>query len=166
MSRDWKIKLVDAPSQQQQDIPKPFNYIPSSSVISDKKQDKKVGLVELKQKKCWDFATSPMRGLFMNAFLLWMIGNQINIFPIIFTVMAIFNPIKAILSTNEAFKPFDDESGGKISTFLPKIVYIFFQFVGLGMALVKCYYLGLLPNASDWAHTSPLHPTEFVSPLN
>ncbi|KAG2386169.1 hypothetical protein C9374_002615 [Naegleria lovaniensis] len=80
--------------------------------------------------------------------------------------MAIINPVKAILSVGQAFQTFDSEDGGKISTFLPKVVYILLQCVALGMSMVKLYFMGLLPNESDWAHTTPLHPTEFVVPLN
>ncbi len=65
-----------------------------------------------------------------------------------------------------AFQPFDSEEGGKISTFLPKIVYFLLQCVALGMSMVKLFYMGLLPNESDWAHTTPLHPTEYVIPLH
>ncbi|EFC50269.1 predicted protein, partial [Naegleria gruberi] len=97
----------------------------------------------------------PFRGLFMNVFLMWMIGNQINIFPIIFTAMAIMNPIKAMLGIGQAFQSFDSEEGGKINTILPKIVYFLLQCVSLGMAVVKLFYMGLLPNESDWAHTTP-----------
>jgi len=110
---NWKITLI--PSSSQQDIIKPFNYVSASSEnttpsisSSQKKEDaqttltqKKEQQLELKQKKCWELAQSPMRSLFMNAFMLWMIGNQINIFPIIFTVMAFFNPIKAIFDVSQ-----------------------------------------------------------------
>lgn len=106
--KDWKITLLPSPAS---DAQKPFNYVSgaesitstsstasaSSSTLSEKKQQQ----LDLKQKKCWEFATSPFRNLFMNAFLLWMIGNQINIFPIIFTVMAIINPVKAILGVGQ-----------------------------------------------------------------
>jgi hypothetical protein len=34
----------------------------------------------------------------MTGFLMWMSGNQVNIFPIIITVMALINPIKALFS--------------------------------------------------------------------
>ena len=102
--KDWKITVV---TNNEGNI-KPFNYISGVAVESSSSSnttkdisEKKKQQLDLKQKKCWEFATSPFRGLFMNVFLMWMIGNQINIFPIIFTAMAIMNPIKAMLGIGQ-----------------------------------------------------------------
>jgi hypothetical protein len=37
----------------------------------------------------------------MNAFMLWMSGNGVQIFSIIITVMMLYNPIKAMLTVND-----------------------------------------------------------------
>ena len=103
--RDWKITVT--PSSDGNLI-KPYNFVsgavestPSNTNANKDISEKKQQQLDLKQKKCWELATSPFRGLFMNAFLMWMIGNQINIFPIIFTAMAIMNPIKAVVGIGQ-----------------------------------------------------------------
>lgn len=37
----------------------------------------------------------------MTAFMLWMSGSGLNIFTILFTAMALWNPIKSILAVNQ-----------------------------------------------------------------
>ena len=75
----------------------------------------------------------------MKAFLLWMSGNQIHIFPIIITVMALAEPLKSLLSTNASFEQFEKEG---ISVILPKIMFVILNSAGLGIAMAKCYWLG------------------------
>lgn len=138
--------------QQQEEEKKSETNTPATTT---KKQGEKMDsaqMMELKQKKVWELAQAPFRGLFMTAFLMYMSGNQVHIFPIIVTVMAIVNPLKSIFTTNAAFQSFDDE---RVPTLLPKLVYIFFNLVGLGIALLKCYYMGLLPNQTDWLLSAP-----------
>ncbi len=48
----------------------------------------------------------------MNAFMLWMSGNSIQIFSILITVMLFWNSLKAILAVHATFERFAPVSGG------------------------------------------------------
>ncbi len=54
---------------------------------------------ELFLKKAMDLARAPFSGLFMKAFMMYMIGSSINIFTIFAVSTALTQPIKAIADT-------------------------------------------------------------------
>ncbi|KAJ3100775.1 hypothetical protein HDU97_001946 [Phlyctochytrium planicorne] len=96
----------------------------------------------------------------MNAFMLYMSGNSVQIFSILITVMLFVNAAKAIAGTNAAFEKFATEAAkgqSAIAAFfsdpllLPKMVFVFSQFGVMGLGVWKCASMGLLPTAqSDW----------------
>ena len=115
----------------------------------------------------------------MNAFMLWMSGNSVQIFSILITSMLLYNPIKSILQVNELFDKFEDEDSKTVDLstdnglstllgmsnpfLLPKIAFVAVQFLSLGLGIWKCGSMGLLPtSASDWlAFMEPKVPLEF-----
>ncbi len=117
--------------QQQQSSDQASSSSSSTAVSRDR---------ELKEKKVWELARSPMGNLALKCFLMYMSGNQIHIFPILITAMALMDPLKALLATNSVFEMFEKE---KIPTLLPKLIYILLNAVGLGVAMAKCYWLGV-----------------------
>ncbi len=64
--------------------------------MSSKAQDS----ADLFHQKAMDIAKGPFKELFMKAFMMWMIGNSINIFTIFAVSTALTQPIKAIMDTN------------------------------------------------------------------
>lgn len=107
----------------------------------------------------------------MNAFMLWMAGNGIQIFSIVITVMMLYNPIVAIANSAKGdflnliyihvhlfikilsvFSKFElDEKRLISATTAPRLVYVMLQLAILGLGLWKCSSMGLLPNTtSDW----------------
>lgn len=91
--------------------------------------------------------------------------------------MALINPVKSILGTNDAFKGFDkgtagaetskdsdttaavvaeDTSDGTVDLRLPKLIYISIQIVALALGIYKCSTMGLLPlTSADWTSYIP-----------
>jgi hypothetical protein len=84
--------------------------------------------------------------------MLWMTGSGINIFTIMFTSMAMINPVKAIGGVNQgasvavwatqntdsccaAFMRYSD--GGKLDLTQQKLVFVMLHLVSLGIALYK-----------------------------
>ncbi|KAG8733212.1 hypothetical protein FRC11_007863 [Ceratobasidium sp. 423] len=51
-------------------------------------------------------AVSPAKSLPMNAFMLYMSGNSVQIFSIGILVMLLLNPLKAVANINSAFASF------------------------------------------------------------
>lgn len=116
----------------------------------------------------WNIAISPGKSIFMNMFMMWMMGNAINIWTI-FMVFMLFNaPIAALLSIenskstaiyfmNFSFrKAFSRLQKGE-AYLKQKFVFVLVNLLLLTLAVYKCTSLGLIPNASaDWL--------EFVQP--
>lgn len=111
-------------------------------------------LIQAKQRAAMNIAYGPGKSLLTTGFMLWMSGSSIQIFSIMMTGMALFNPLKAILTVNDAFRQFDKEEG--VDTKIPKMLFIALQVLSLGVALYKCSTMGLLPVTSvDWVEYLP-----------
>jgi len=100
--------------------------------------------------KSWNVAKSPFSQLFMTGFMLYMSGTSIQIFPIIMLIMSFIQPLRAILNVNALFGPFEEKG---VHVLMQKVLYVMFQCVAMGMVLVKCHYMRLLPSQIDWMHT-------------
>lgn len=101
----------------------------------------------LKQRQMQDVGRTPGKQLMMTAFMLWMSGSGIHIFSIMMTGMALINPIKSMLSVQQAFERFTDVPG----LMQAKLTFIVLNFVGLAFAVYKLHTMGLVPIlSSDW----------------
>ena len=93
----------------------------------------------------------PVTQLPMTVFMLWMSGNDIHIFSIMMTGMAIYQPFNSLIGTNTAFKMFENDKTIASDVFRGKLVYAACCCVALLVGLVKLSWMGLLPtSASDW----------------
>ena len=52
---------------------------------------------------------SPGKSLLMTGFMLWMSGSTLNIFSIMMTGMALWNPVKSVIGIGTTFSKFDGE---------------------------------------------------------
>ncbi len=108
-----------------------------------------------KQRQVMNIAYGPGKNLLTTGFMLWMSGSSIQIFSIMMTGMALWNPFKALFSVNEPFRPFEKEEG--IDLKMPKLIYAGLQLLSLGVALYKCSTMGLLPlTSADWVSYLPV----------
>ena len=57
-------------------------------------EKKQAELKELYERKADEIAMSPTKQFFPTMMMLWMAGSQVSIFSIMFTAMAIMNPMK------------------------------------------------------------------------
>ena len=122
--------------------------VESSSVVSAEAQ------IAAKQRQIMAIAWAPAKNLFTTAFMLYMSGTSIQLFSIMSTGMALFNPVKAIATLDESFKEFKDMTAGDQVT--AKSLFVFWQLVGLGIALYHCSRMGLLPlTSADWTSFIP-----------
>lgn len=96
----------------------------------------------------WAFAQSPSKSIFMNLFMMWMIGSSISIWTIMMTVMLVVSPTKALFEVNNAFKKFEYPG---LSLLAPKLIYFGINLGLLGMGIYKFSVMGILPVAPfDW----------------
>jgi ER membrane protein complex subunit 4 len=98
----------------------------------------------LKVKKAWELAIAPAKSLPMNAVMMYMSGNTLQIFSIMMVFMLFKNPIQALIQTNQAFARFETE-GTKGKLFLVKVVYVLTNILALSLGLWKVNGMGLLP---------------------
>lgn len=98
-------------------------------------------------KRSWNIALGPVKQIPMNLFIMYMSGSSISIFPIMIIGMMVFRPIKAMMAYKSTFKMLDADA----QAILQKIVWLFGNLLGIGVALWKCHSMGLLPTSpSDW----------------
>lgn len=81
----------------------------------------------------------------MTGFMLWMMGNSLNIWLIMLTFHALNSPITAIAATNRVFAGFRASSREPLNLLPHKAVYVLLHLVALGIAMYKLRTLGLLP---------------------
>ena len=86
----------------------------------------------------------------MQAIMMYMSGNSLQIFSIMMTFMIFKTPIQGIMATNTAFTRFETE-GTKGKLWGIKIVYILCNCLLLALGVWKVNGMGLLPTTrSDW----------------
>lgn len=80
----------------------------------------------------------------MNAIMMYMSGNSLQIFSIMMVFMLFKGPITRIIGTNAAFAKLESESirGQMVAV---KVVYVAMQCVLLALGIWKVNGMGLLP---------------------
>ena len=98
----------------------------------------------LKVKKAWEIAIAPAKALPMNAVMMYMSGNSLQIFSIMMVFMLFKNPIQSLMQTNQAFTRFETE-GTRRTIWLTKAAYVAMNLVALALGVWKVNGMGLLP---------------------
>lgn len=80
----------------------------------------------------------------MNAVMMYMSGNTLQIFSIMMVFMLFKNPIQGLLQTNQVFTKFETE-GTRGTLWMVKAVYVLMNLVALGLGIWKVNGMGLLP---------------------
>ncbi|KAG0017681.1 hypothetical protein BGZ82_000679 [Podila clonocystis] len=171
----WKFDFASTAAQVTNDSSKRFADPPGyvgSKDISAKGQKGGKGM-EVDQellKKAWDVALAPGKQLPMQAFMLWMSGNSVQIFSVAITAMLMFSPIKALFSMSQVFERYETVSPVKVpftesKLALPKVTFIAMQILTILLGMWKLNAMGLLPTShSDWlAFLDPKTPIEFAA---
>ena len=100
------------------------------------------------QSRAWDVATAPVKSMFMNLFMMWMMGTGAGIFSLLFVVYALSTCLSTLVSVNKAFKPYE-----QIQPLLQKTVYVCLSLGVLYYLADKAGTMGLLPvTPADWIH--------------
>lgn len=113
---------------------------------------------------------SPVKQLPMTLFLLWMVGNDISIFSIMFVSMAITGPFQAFGALGKAFELFDkqakEDNNKELSReiFQAKLIYLACCAAALLVGVVKLSWMGLMPvSAVDWMDRREPAYSEFAA---
>ena len=88
----------------------------------------------------------------MNAIMMYMSGNTLQIFSIMMVFMLFKNPVQGLLATNQVFSRYETE-GTKGRIWMVKIVYVLMQMVVMGLGIWKVNGMGLFPYGTSpiWA---------------
>ncbi|KAJ5081737.1 hypothetical protein NUU61_010001 [Penicillium alfredii] len=115
----------------------------------------------LKLKKAWEIAMGPSKQLPMNAIMMYMSGNSLQIFSIMMVFMLFKGPIQGLINTNAVFAKYDTETTHSRMLGV-KAVYVLMQLALLALGIWKVNAMGLLPTTrSDWlAWESEREPLE------
>lgn len=87
---------------------------------------------------------APSKQLPMNAIMMYMSGNSLQIFSIMMVFMLFKGPIQGLINTNTVFAKFDTEGTHK-KLLGVKAVYVLMQFGLLALGVWKVNAMGLLP---------------------
>lgn len=80
----------------------------------------------------------------MNAIMMYMSGNSLQIFSIMMVFMLFKGPIQGLINTNSVFAKLEtDATRAKLAGV--KVVYVLMQLVLLGLGVWKVNAMGLLP---------------------
>ena len=110
-----------------------------------------------KTKKLFDMQISPLKALPMTMFMLYMVGNEIQIFSIMFVGMSIISPITTFFQAGSSFAMFAGDDTVRSEVTRAKLCFQACCCVALAVGLVKLSWMGLLPTAAvDWMdHSRP-----------
>ncbi|KAL5364005.1 hypothetical protein BJX96DRAFT_156572 [Aspergillus floccosus] len=166
----WVVDLnspKSRPSKAAASIPDPPGFTSSRSSGKNRSQQqtptpaKPAETDTLKLKKAWEIALAPSKQIPMNAIMMYMSGNSLQIFSIMMVFMLFKGPIQGLINTNTVFAKFDTE-GTRGKLLGVKAIYVVMQLVLLGLGVWKVNAMGLLPTTrSDWlAWESERQPVE------
>ncbi|KAG0228905.1 hypothetical protein B0O80DRAFT_298762 [Mortierella sp. GBAus27b] len=172
-TQTWRFDFapLDA-SHTKRSVADPPGYVGSKDVASRGQKgtkNKEFDSELLKVKKAWDVALAPGKQLPMQAFMLWMSGNSVQIFSVAITAMLMFSPIKALMNMSQVFERYESSSPVKVGFMdsklaFPKITFVAMQILTIMLGMWKLNSMGLLPTShSDWlAFLDPKTPLEFA----
>ncbi|KAJ5604748.1 hypothetical protein N7510_009902 [Penicillium lagena] len=170
----WVVALnspMPKPTKAASSIPDPPGFSSSKAVGKQREKQQKdqqqptaskpEETDALKIKKAWEIAIAPSKQIPMNAIMMYMSGNSLQIFSIMMVFMLFKGPIQGLFNTNAAFAKFDTEST-RAKLVGVKAVYVLMQLGLLALGIWKVNAMGLLPTTrSDWlAWESERQPLE------
>ncbi|KAI5777793.1 hypothetical protein EDC01DRAFT_388420 [Geopyxis carbonaria] len=170
----WVIDLKTLPNNKPRpassSIPDPPGYSPAAFKKNSNKQAAAAAsdpgeTDDLFLKKAWELALAPAKSIPMNAIMMYMSGNTLQIFSIMMTAMLFMNPLKALASIGSTFQHFDNERTH--SRLWPvKLAYAALQVATIALGIWKVNGMGLLPTtSSDWlAWERERTPLEYSAP--
>ncbi|KAG5498666.1 hypothetical protein JKF63_02952 [Porcisia hertigi] len=113
-----------------------------------------------------DIRLQPLKQLPMTAFMMWMVGNEVSIFSIMFVGMAVVSPVQSIFGSGKVFVDFEEDAKAdrqiRSAVNQARWIYIGCCLIAFLVALVKLNWMELLPVSSmDWMDNTPPTYQEF-----
>ncbi|KAG2204883.1 hypothetical protein INT46_009836 [Mucor plumbeus] len=182
---NWSVDYASLNAANSSKVPNPVGYEPSTlqkytkneKLSRQGNQDNNQAAIKMKvcltllspikvnllirklQQRAWDVAMGPAKSIPMNAIMIYMSGTSLQIFTVMVTAMLFFNPVKAIMTTQQTFSRFESDTvptaqgkpQPKVDLMMPKLTFIGLHFITILLGVYKVNAMGLLPNTtSDW----------------
>ncbi|KAI8638027.1 hypothetical protein BD408DRAFT_423560 [Parasitella parasitica] len=178
---NWSVDYASLNTANRSKVPNPVGYEPSTlqkytkNEKSSRRGNQDSNQVAIKMKRAWDVAMGPAKSIPMNAIMIYMSGTSLQIFTVMVTAMLFFNPVKAIMTTQQTFSRFESDTAStsttqeksqpKVDLMMPKLTFIGLHIITILLGVYKVNAMGLLPNtASDWlAFIKPKEILEYAA---
>ncbi|KAK4509044.1 uncharacterized protein ATC70_007394 [Mucor velutinosus] len=174
---NWSVDYASLNTANSSKVSNPVGYEPSTlqkytkNERSSRQGNQDNNQVAIKMKRAWDVAMGPAKSIPMNAIMIYMSGTSLQIFTVMVTAMLFFNPVKAIMTTQQTFSRFESDTTTtgkaqpKVDLTMPKLTFIGLHIVTILLGVYKVNAMGLLPNtASDWlAFIKPKEILEYAA---
>ncbi|CAO3688881.1 unnamed protein product [Umbelopsis vinacea] len=164
----WNIDFASLEStSRSSSVPDPIGFDGSLSARSSRESNKTHRSADanhndmtLKARRAWDVAMGPAKTIPMNAIMIYMSGNGVQLFSVMITAMLFWQPLKAIFTINQTFERFEPTGAAKnhpeASLLTSKATFLAFQLVTIALGIYKVNAMGLLPTTtSDWLAFMP-----------
>ncbi|CAD7973191.1 unnamed protein product [Amoebophrya sp. A25] len=121
----------------------------SAAVVGGAKKPLQAGVDKsFLDRKAWEAVMQPIQGVFMNMFMLWMMGSNPGIFGILMLSYSISGAIAQLKNVNNVFLPFSNQG---VDCSFQKIAYVAVCVFVLGYLTYSASGMGLLPTQTgDW----------------
>merc|ERR1711892_79601 len=154
----WNIETARC----RETLPAPVGYSSHRAVI-DANQDKQQGPDQfLLDKRNWEMATKQFKSLPMQLFMFYMIGDSINLMPILMLGGSLWSTVSSVVKVGVVAEQLKRNSPQGYP--LQLLTWIVSQAAMCGLLIWKFNRMGLLPtHESDWlAFREPLVQKNFV----
>ncbi|GAN04716.1 hypothetical protein MAM1_0071d04180 [Mucor ambiguus] len=104
----WSVDYASLNTANSSKVSNPVGYEPSTlqkytkNERSNRQGNQDNNQVAIKMKRAWDVAMGPAKSIPMNAIMIYMSGTSLQIFTVMVTAMLFFNPVKAIMTTQQS----------------------------------------------------------------
>jgi len=146
MASKW---IIETPSPRERELPAPVGFSRERMALATAQANQKNGQDQaLLDKRNWDIALKNFKSLPMTLFMFYMIGDSINIMPILMIGGYLFSNLMALMKMKSVIDQLARNSPNYV---LHVVVWFLGQIVGIGALMWKCNRMGLLPtHPSDW----------------
>lgn len=149
----WTVKFEKDHSRKGHELALPLGFDVHNALANQTggtEQEEEGSQAKIKHKLAWKLATGQITQLPMNMLMMWMSGNQINMWSVMMIGMFCFSPVKAIITMNENFSRLSLATD-LIDFRLQKLAYFAASLAGVALAAYKLSNIGLIPTtASDF----------------
>jgi hypothetical protein len=153
--------IIETP-RNRENLPSPIGFTNSRADVvthSGKGQGPDQSLLD---KRNWDIAFKNFKSIPMTLFMFYMVGDSINIMPILMIGGYLWSTIGQLMKVGSVLEQLKKNSPSQYP--LQLLTWIFGQLLMLGCLMWKCNRMGLLPtHDSDWlAFRDPIKRLNFI----